>query len=253
LVIFKRSSLLSLILLISIGFVGASTYQLWQAGPWELPTTVKAKESAPVPAADEDSPQFQVANTRNIIEKNLFDPERGANRTKEAEASAAATQRIRSLVLLGTAILGNSRYAIIQEPSNSARGPAPTKAQPGTSNQMRLKLGDALEGFKLSEIRDKSVIFAKGASRVEVAIDFFRPGEVPPPSQTPVLPRPGVVPRIPPRAAQGGATPPSPAQEDNPGGARRALRGERLLQPPQQPAGQPPQRVAPQGEKAPAE
>ena len=230
--------------------VGASTYQLWQAGPWDLPSPAKAKDGAPAPAANEEPPQFQAANTRNIVEKNLFDPERGANRTKEAEASAAAMQRIRSLVLLGTAILGNSRYAIIQEPSTSARGP--TKAQPGTSNQMRLKLGDALEGFKLSEIRDKSVIFTKGGSRVEVAIDFFRPGVEPPPSQTPVPPRPGVGPRIPPRAAQGGAPSPNAGQEANPGGARGALRGERLLQPPQQPAGQPPQRIVPQGEKAPA-
>jgi hypothetical protein len=226
--------------------VGASTYQLWQAGPWDLPSPAKAKDGAPAPAANEEPPQFQAANTRNIVEKNLFDPERGANRTKEAEASAAAMQRIRSLVLLGTAILGNSRYAIIQEPSTSARGP--TKAQPGTSNQMRLKLGDALEGFNLSEIRDKSVIFTKGGSRVEVAIDFFRPGVEPPPSQTPVPPRPGVGPRIPPRAAQGGAPSPNPGQEANPGGARGALRGERLLQPPQQPAGRPPQRVAPPAE-----
>jgi len=232
--------------------VGASTYQLWQAGPWDLPSPAKAKDGAPAPAANEEPPPFQMANTRNIVEKNLFDPERGANRTKEAEASAAAMQRIRSLVLLGTAILGNSRYAIIQEPSTSARGP--TKAPPGNSTQMRLKLGDALEGFNLSEIRDKSVIFTKGASRVEVAIDFFRPGEEPPPGRAPIPLRPGVGPRIPPRAAQGGATPPSPAQEDNPGGARRVLRGERLLQPPQQPAGRPPQRVAPpNGENAPAE
>ncbi|MGH7766144.1 MAG: hypothetical protein ACREQP_01710 [Candidatus Binatia bacterium] len=213
---------------------------------------MKAKDTAPAPAVEE-APQFQMANTRNIVEKNLFDPERGANRTKEAEVSAAATQRIRSLVLLGTAILGDSRYAIIQEPSTAARGP--TKApQPGNSGQMRLKLGDALEGFKLSEIRDKSVVFTKGGSRVEVTIDFFRPGEEPPPSsRPPIPPRPGVGPRIPPRAGQGAATPPNPGNEENPGGARRALRGERLLQPPQQPAGQPPQRIAPQGENAPAE
>jgi hypothetical protein len=243
--------LLSLLLLVSIGFVGASTYQLWKTGPWDLPSPARAKDSAPALAANEETPEFQVANTRNIIEKNLFDPERGANRTKEAEASAAATQRVRSLVLLGTAILGNSRYAIIQEPSTAGRGP--TKAQPGNSGQMRLKLGDALEGFKLSEIRDKSVVFTKGASRVEVTIDFFRPGEEPPPSRAPIPPRPGVGASIPPRAAQGAATPSNPGNEGNPGGARRALRGERQLQPPQQPAGQPPQRIAPQGENAPAE
>jgi hypothetical protein len=239
------------VLIASILFVGASTYQLWEAGPWDLPTSARAKEAAPEPAATEDPAPFQVANTRNIIEKNLFDPERGANRTKDAEASAAATQRIRSMVLLGTAILGDSRYAIIQEPANAARGP--TKAQPGTSNQMRVKLGDAVEGFKVAEIRDKSVIFTKGGSRVEVSIDFFRPGEEPPPGRAPVPPRPGVGPRIPPRVPQGGATAPTTGQEDTSAGARRALRGERPLQPPQQPAGPPAQRFMPQGENAPAE
>jgi len=214
-----------------------------------LPSAAKAKESAPAAAVNEEPPPLQVANTRNIVEKNLFDPERGANRTKEAEASAAATQRIRSLVLLGTAILGDNRYAIIQEPSGAARGP--TKAPSGSSSQMRLKLGDALEGFKLSEIRDKSVVFTKGASRVEVTIDFFRPTEASPPSRAPLPQVPGIGPRIPPRAAQGAATPPNP--EENPGGPRRALRGEPQLQPPQQPAGRPAQRIPPQGGNAPAE
>jgi len=228
-------------------FVGASTYRHWQAGPWDLPSAGKAKETPPARKTDEEPPQLQVANTRNIIEKNLFDPERGASRTKEkeAEASAAAMQRIRSMVLLGTAILGNSRYAIIQEPAE-ARAPA----KPGVSGQTRLKIGDMIEGFKLSEIRDKSVVFTKGASRVEVAIDFFRPGGEPPPAtKAPPPPRQPVAPRIPPRAAAQ-----DPAQQENPTAGRSALRGERPLQPPQQPAGQPPQRVAPaKAENTPAE
>ena len=231
-------------------FVGASTYRLWQTGPWDLPTAGKAKEAPPSQKTDEEPPQFQVANTRNIVEKNLFDPERGATRTKEkeGEASAAAVQRIRSMVLLGTAILGNSRYAIMQEPSE-ARAPA----KPGVSGQMRLKLGDAVEGFKLAEIRDKSVVFIKGASRVELAIDFFRPGSEPPPTKAPAPARQPVGPRIPPRAAGAGA-PQDAAQQENPSAGRSTLRGERPLQPPQQPAGRPPQRIAPPNpESAPAE
>lgn len=228
-------------------FVGASTYRHWQAGPWDLPTAGKAKETPPARKTDEEPPQLQVANTRNIVEKNLFDPERGATRTKdkEAEASAAAMQRIRSMVLLGTAILGNSRYAIIQEPSEP-RAPA----KPGVSGQTRLKIGDMKEGFKLSEIRDKSVVFTKGASRVEVALDFFRPGgEPPPPTKAPPPPRQPVGPRIPPRAAVQ-----DPAQQENPTAGRSALRGERPLQPPQQPVGRPTLRIPPaKAENAPAE
>lgn len=230
-------------------FVGASTYRLWQAGPWDLPTAGKAKETPPARKTDEEPPQLQVANTRNIVEKNLFDPERGATRTKEKEAEASAMQRIRSMVLLGTAILGNSRYAIIQEPSES-RAPA----KPGVSGQTRLKIGDMKEGFKLSEIRDKSVVFTKGASRVEVAIDFFRPvSEPPPPARVPVPPRQPVRPRIPPSAAGAGA-PPDTTQQEGSAGGRSALRGERPLQPPQQPVGRPPLRIPPaKAENAPAE
>ena len=232
-------------------FVGASTYRHWQAGPWDLPSAGKAKETPPAQKTDEEPPQLQVANTRNIVEKNLFDPERGANRNQnqEAEAAAAAMQRIRSMVLLGTAILGNSRYAIMQEPSES-RAPA----KPGVSGQTRLKMGDMIEGFKLSEIRDKSVVFIKGASRVEVAIDFFRPGsEPPPPTKAPPPPRQPVGPRIPPRAAGAGA-PPDTAQQEGSVGGRGAARGERSLQPPQQPVGRPPLRIPPaKAENAPAE
>jgi hypothetical protein len=228
-------------------FVGASTYRLWKAGPWDLPTGGKVKEAPPASTKSAEPPQFQVANTRNIVDKNLFDPERGATKVTEAKAAQemAAMQRIRSMVLLGTAILGKSSYAIMQEPT-AARAPA----KPGSSGQMRLKLGDAVEGFKLAEIRDKSVVFTKGPSRVEVAIDFFRPGNEPPAAPAPVpAPRQPVAPRIPPRVA----VPQDPSQQENAGRGRAVLRGERPLQPPQQPEGRPPQRVAPsKDENAPA-
>jgi hypothetical protein len=242
--------LLSLLLLAAIVFVGGSAYRHWQAGPWDLPAAGKAKVTPPARNTDEEPAQLQVANTRNIVEKNLFDPERGLTRSKEkeGEASAAAMQRIRSMVLLGTAILGNSRYAIMQDPTD-ARAPAKT----GVSAQTRLKLGDLIEGFKLSEIRDKSVVFTKGASRVELAIDYFRPSEPPPPTKAAPPPRQPVGPRIPPRAAGAGA-PSDTAQQEGSTGARSALRGERPLQPPQQPVGRPPLRIPPaKAENAPAE
>jgi hypothetical protein len=140
--------------------------------------------------------KMQVASTKNIIEKNLFDPERGVGRTQEAEASTVAMQRIRSMVLLGTAILGSSRYAILQQPSDSGSSPpgTPTRQQ----GSLRLKLGDTVEGFKLSEIHDKKVIFTKGVSKVEVALDFFRKVEQAKPGPAgPVPARPGVAPTAP--------------------------------------------------------
>ncbi len=223
---------------VSIAFVGARTYQLWQAGPWELPVPGKAKA---VPAAEpvkEDQPQFQLANTRNIIDKNLFDPERGATKKNEEKAQVdnAATQRIRSMVLLGTAILGNSRYAIMQEPTNSPGARTqPTKAQPGGPAQMHLKQGETVEGFRLSEIRDKSVVFTRGASKVELSIDYFRPGEESPsrpaaPAPAPAAPRPGLSPRVGARVPQpADQSQLPPANQRNPravGGARRELKNE---------------------------
>lgn len=243
-------------LTISIVFVAARIYRVWQTGPRELPTIAKSKPSLPTQAADEQPPQFQVVNTRNIIDKNLFDPERGASKKQEAEAQrdAQARQRIRSMVLLGTAILGSSKYAILQEPRPAGTPNPRVPQQQVGSGQMRLKLGDTLEGFRLAEVREKSVVFTKGPIKEEISIDFFRPPEPQPnaPVQgtpAPVAPgqpqpRPGLAPRVGARIL-----PPSGDQAQVPpqnGGsaierARQALR-ERQLQQPQQPGSRAPEK-----------
>lgn len=152
-----------------------------------------------------EPPRQQLVSTKNIVERNLFDPERGVGRAREADASSAATQRIRSMILLGTAILGNNRYAIIQQPSDP-RPAAPGGAPAAQQSALRLKLGDTVEGFKLSDIQDKKVTFTKGSSKVEVVLDFFR--KVEPTKQAPAGPsRPGVAPAVPRR----GSLPPPPA------------------------------------------
>lgn len=257
--ILSRSSLLSFLLAVLIIFVAARVYHLWHSGPWDLPTVAKPKTTAPAPAGDGEAPQFQLANTRNIIDKNLFDPERGTTKKLEetVQRDNAARQRIRSMVLMGTAILGNSKYAILQDPATAPRPGAPnTKApQPAGQGQMRLKLGDTFEGFRVSEIRDKSVVFTKGPIREEVSIDFFRPGDQQPQQATAPAaggpaqqqPRPGLAPRVGARVVPPGGGDQTQAQQD--GGtaverARRALR-ERQLQPPQQPSGRPAEGAAP--------
>ena len=175
-------------------FVGVRTYALWKAGPWDLPQPAKGREPSGVEEPKKEPQKMQLASTKNIVEKNLFDPERGASRALETQASAMATQRIRSMVLLGTAIFGNSRYAILQGPSDGR--PAAAGSQAGAPNNLRLKLGDTVEGFKLSEIHEKKVIFTKGASKVEVALDFFRKTE--PTKAVPAAPaRPGIAPDVP--------------------------------------------------------
>jgi hypothetical protein len=144
------------------------------SGPWDLPNPRKAKPPSAVEDAKAATNPRPIIGTETIISKNIFDPERGAGQTREAEANSQAFQRIRSMVLLGTAILGNNRLAILQD-----RGASPGAAASGQSNAlMRIKLGDTVEGFKLSEISEKRVVFARGTATVEVPLDYFRKVDV---------------------------------------------------------------------------
>jgi hypothetical protein len=166
-----RSSLLSLLLIVAIGLVSTKIYWLWTSGPWDVPNPRKAK--SPIVAEDPKTvtnPRSTVG-TETIVSKNIFDPERGAELTREVEANSQAFQRIRSMVLLGTAILGNNRFAILQDGGGSTAAPG-TPGQP--VGPMRVKLGDTVEGFKLSEISEKRIVFARGTAKVEVPLDYFR-------------------------------------------------------------------------------
>ena len=151
--------------------MATKTYWLWKAGPWDLPNPRKAKSPIAVEDAKAVTNPRSIIGTETIISKNIFDPERGAGLTREAEANSQAFQRIRSMVLLGTAILGNNRFAILQDGGASS-------VAPGTPGQsvapMRVKLGDTVEGFRLSEISEKRIVFARGTSTVEVPLDYFR-------------------------------------------------------------------------------
>lgn len=103
------------------------------------------------------------------------------------------------MVLLGTAILGNNRFAILQDGGTS---PGAAAASGQSLVPMRIKLGDTVEGFKLSEISEKRVVFARGSATVEVPLDYFRKSDVAQPrkpvaaqtSPTGQAPASGVVP-----------------------------------------------------------
>jgi hypothetical protein len=197
--ILTRSSLFSILLLTSITLVGWRTYSLWKAGPWDLPSLGKVK---PIFAADEIQAETKPApavGTESIVSKNLFDPERGAGTTRETEANSRSFQRVRNLVLLGTAILENNRYAVLREQASAGVSGQAVAGQ--SQNPMRLKLGDDFDGFKLTEIGDNRVVFTKGASRVEVLLDYFRKAD-PPAQRAPVPSQP--------RRVEGGVRPPVP-------------------------------------------
>ena len=204
-----------MLFVVAIGLIAWSGYRSWQEGPWDLPTGSKRRDLA---GSSEKQPATGVkppVSTDMIVSKNLFDPERGAGATREAEESSRAFQRVRGMILVGTVILGNDRVAILQD-GQASPGTPRIPGQP--ASVMRLKVGDNLEGFRLAEIADRRVVFAKDAARVEVLLDYFRkietapprvaaPGQLPPgppviPGQVPappptVSPVPRVVPNLP--------------------------------------------------------
>ncbi len=187
----------------AIGVIGWHTYSSWKAGPWDFPMPTK---TLPIAVAGEKTlASAKVAfNTDNIISKNLFDPERGAGATREAEENSRSSQRVRNVILIGTVIIGNNRTAILQDGVNS-QPPQP----------MRLKLGDDLEGYRLAEIADKKVVFTKDAARVEVLLDYFRKVDVAAPRAAPSgqiatpgpVPGPVVTPRVLPNLPRRGRVP----------------------------------------------
>jgi hypothetical protein len=145
------------------------------SGPWDLPNPRKAKSPIGVEGAKAVTNPRSVIGTETIISKNIFDPERGAGLTREAEANSQAFQRIRSMVLLGTAILGNNRFAILEDGGVSSGAPG----TPGQSVMpIRIKLGDTVEGFRLSEISEKRIVFARGTATVELPLDYFRKTDI---------------------------------------------------------------------------
>jgi hypothetical protein len=181
---------------LATAFVGWSTFWSWSVGPWNLPPPAKSNLPPPVIEKQTGIPVRQVATAEAIVSRNLFDPERGAGATREAEETSRASQRIRNMVLLGTVIIGNNRTAVLQDGAPPNMGPSVPAAQPA----MRLKLGDNIEGYRLAEIADKKVVFTKDAARVEVVLDYFRKVEIPAPRQ----------PNPPGQAVAPGVVPPGP-------------------------------------------
>jgi len=193
-------------LAVAIGVVGWNIYRSWKNGPWDLPGPTKSSTVAATVNQQATAAPRAPISTDMIVSKNLFDPERGAGATREAEENSRAFQRLRNIILVGTVIIGNNRTAILQDASNPNVG----QAVPGRAvAPMRLKVGDSVEGFQLSEIGDKRVVFSKDASRIEVLLDYFRkvevaqpralpPGQISPPGA--VAPVPRVIPNLPRRA-----------------------------------------------------
>lgn len=190
----------------AIGFVGWSIYRSWTQGPWDLPAPPKMSTAyASASNLTRQAPRAPV-NTDAIVTKNLFDPERGAGASRDAEEDSRAAQRVRNMILVGTIIIGNDKFAILQDSAGPIAGPG-IPGQGRNTAPMRLKIGDSVDGFRLADIADRRVVFTKDASRVEVMLDYFRKTELAQPRPAapgqvgaPGAVAPQVVPNLPRRA-----------------------------------------------------
>jgi hypothetical protein len=142
--------------------VVTKTYWLWMSDPWNPPNPRKAKTPISVEDAKAVTNPRPIIGTETIIGKNIFDPERGAGFTREAEANSQAFQRIRSMVLLGTAILGNNRFAILQDGGVSSGAPEPLANR---SRQRVSSSGIRWRGSGCQKFRKKELFLPGGLRR----------------------------------------------------------------------------------------
>jgi hypothetical protein len=177
--ILKRSSLLSLILVIAIGLIGFKVRRVWEGGQGGLSEPVKRKALSGVLEIGQSLGKRQLANTDAIVKKNLFHPQRGEGEPEVTGDSSLGMDKLKDLVLLGTVIAGSERYALVKIPPDNkprarrARRLGRSRSQP-RGELRRLVLGDTLEGFRLEEIHAQKVVFKKDSSTVDVVLDFSR-------------------------------------------------------------------------------
>lgn len=117
----------------------------------------------------------KLTNTTSIVERDLFDPEQGARSVKKTKPFP----KVKDIVLLGTFIAGSQRYAIVEVPPEegprAGRGKRLLRGKRLTrGEQLRLALGDTLDGFKIVEIHSQRVVFKRGSSTLEAVLDFSR-------------------------------------------------------------------------------
>ncbi len=100
------------------------------------------------------------AKTDIIIEKNLFSPDRKKWVSEPASskkgADKLAKKEINDLMLMGTAIRGKERYAVLHAKKDAAQG--------GFKPWMK---GDYVQGYLLKEIEEKMVVLQDEAENKE--------------------------------------------------------------------------------------
>lgn len=159
---FNRSALLTAFLVLAVLSVTIKIALLWYEGPsdlaWLEQSEARTEPREEAAAIDGEIIQPAPVSVRSIIDRNLFDPDRASGSPR---ASSSHPESLQGLVLVGTALLGTSRVAIFHQPPGA-----------GAPGYLRLKVGDQVDGFRLSEIHQRRVVFTRGPTRVEVPLDL---------------------------------------------------------------------------------
>ena len=165
--------------MIAIGLIGFKVRRVWEGGQGGRSESVKRKALSGVLEIGQSLGDRQLANTDAIVKKNLFHPQRGEGEPEVTGDSSLGMDKLKDLVLLGTVIAGNERYALVKIPPDNkprarrAKRLGRSRGQP-RGELRRLVLGDTLEGFRLEEIHAQKVVFKKDSSTVDVVLDFSR-------------------------------------------------------------------------------
>ena len=103
------------------------------------------------------SPKYQV-----IVQKNPFDPERGAG-TKEEEGQEGASEAeefTKKYAVYGVVIAGNSRYAFLKPVTRSR-----SRERDGEGLR-KVTIGDLVDGWEVSSIKSDGVFFTGAGKKV---------------------------------------------------------------------------------------
>ena len=165
--------------MIAIGLAALKVLQVWKEDREATSKPVRRKALSGALEAGKSLGRPQLASTKSIVNRNLFDPQRGAGNQDSAQGSSQGEGELGDLYLLGTVIAGGQRYAIIEIPSKndprSRRAKRLRRAGRQARGKLRrLALGDTLKGFKLEEIHAQRVVFTKGFSTINLVLDFSR-------------------------------------------------------------------------------
>jgi len=161
--------LLNIILAGFAVFAGIKAYELWMPGEeqkTEAGSEVKQKTKTFRPKKRFVKRRIPPESDYAVVrEKNLFSPDRKEFVPEEVEEPEPEVKKVslsgKKITLYGVIMAGNQKSALI---NNFER------KTPGERDSRWVKIGDTVEGMKISNIRKDSILLIKGDEKYEVLL-----------------------------------------------------------------------------------